>query len=184
MINIMLEELIKQIKENSELEKYLFEECDVEFEDKETLEYDLNLLLEGGICNYKLLPFANTGSGGIYALLDNNMVGYIDSEGGASIIAKNIKDFFSIVISCGYVGDYGYCRIDYLKDKKKFIEEFNKRINYKEEKDIKEFIINNKLETNSEIIYNKFKDAVITEPKLLIKAISDDYEDSDQIFKL
>ena len=93
-----LKSIISYIEDNEELADYLSGECDFDIEDDEELEDDLNFLMEHAESNYKLEPFACDGVGGIYALLDGEMVGLIDSEGQAGIVAKNIRDFFSIII--------------------------------------------------------------------------------------
>ena len=165
-----IENYIKQIKNNEDIENYLSSECDVDF------------LMEGAKCNYELTPFACDGSGGIYAVLDNSKIGYIDSEGQAGIIANNIKDFFNIIINCGIISDYA--KFNCLKNLEKFIEYYNEIEIPREEVFIKEFIKDNLLENNPNKIYELLKDAVMSEPKLVIEAIDEDYVDYIQLFNI
>lgn len=157
-------------------------ECDVDFESDEVLDDDLKFLMEYGKCNYDLTPFACDGSGGIYAMLNNGKIGYIDSEGYAGIIANNIKDFFSIVIKCGYISDWS--TFDRLKDLESFIAYYNEIEIPREESFVKEFINNNLLENQPDKIYELLKEAVTSEPKLVIEATDEDYLNSRQLFNL
>ena len=177
-----IEFYIRQIKNNEVLEKYLSCECDVDFESKEVLEDDLKSLIEYGKCNYELKPFACNGSGGIYAVLNNDKIGYIDSEGQAGIIANNIKDFFSIVINCGMISDYA--TFNCLKDIETFSAYYNEIEIPRQEEFIKKFINDNLLENEPDKIYKFFKEAVISEPKLVIEATDEECEDSEQLFNL
>ena len=93
-----LNQIMEYIENNEDLQDYLSGECDFDIEEHEQLIDDLEFLLECGESNYKLEPFACNGSGGVYAMLDGEMVGLINSEGEAGIVAKNIRDFFSIII--------------------------------------------------------------------------------------
>ena len=92
-----IENYIKQIKNNEDIENYLSSECDVDFESKEDLKDDLDFLMEGAKCNYELTPFACDTSGGIYTVLDNSKIEYIDSEYGyplgLMILEKMIEQY-------------------------------------------------------------------------------------------
>lgn len=177
-----IEFYINQIKNNKDIETYLTSECNIDFESQEALEDDLGFLMECGKCNYIINPFACDGSGGIYAELDNGKIGYIDSEGQAGIVANNIKDFFSIVINCGFISDWA--KFNCLKDKESFMAYFYKLKIPRTEVFVKKFIEDNLLEREPDRIYDIFKEAVVSEPKLVIEATSEDYEDSTQLFEL
>ena len=91
--------IIDYIKNNDELSNYLSSKCSFDVEEYNQLLDDLSYLMEYSHSNYEINPFACDGSGGIYALLDGEFVGYIDSEGQAGIVANNINDFFSIILN-------------------------------------------------------------------------------------
>jgi len=177
---IIFEKLAGKIINNKEIKEYFSVECDVDFVDKEILLDKLKYLTEFTKCNYNLEPFACDGTGGIYVILDNKKIGYINSEGGAGIVANNLKDFFSIVTNCGYLGDYA--KFNCLKDENEFMTYFNKYENTREKDIIKRFIEENSLEKDSKKIYEIFKNAVMIEPKLLLNTTSDDYVDYEQLF--
>lgn len=178
-----MEKIIEYIKKNEDIENYLSSYCDVDFESQELLEDDLNFLLECGKCNYKLKPFAYDGCGGIYAILNNKKVGYIDSEGNAGIVANNIRDFFSIVTNIGNISDLSHFNCS--KDKERFVSYFYEVKNEipRDKKFVKDFIKENLLEDNPEKIYVLLKNAITSEPKLIIEATSEDFEDSEQLFE-
>ena len=167
-----MEKIIEYIKKNEDIENYLSSYCDVDFESQELLEDDLNFLLECGKCNYKLKPFACDGCGGIYAILNNKKVGYIDSEGNAGIVANNI---------IGNISDLSHFNCS--KDKERFVSYFYEVKNEipRDKKFVKDFIKENLLEDNPEKIYVLLKNAITSEPKLIIEATSEDYEDSEQL---
>lgn len=177
-----IEFYVNQIKENKDIEDQLSCECGIDFESREILEDDLSALMECGKCDYTLKPFGCDGSGGIYAVLDNGKIGYIDSEGQAGIVANNIKDFFSIIINCGYISDWA--KFGCLENKETFMSYFYEIEIPRNQEFIKRFIKDNLLESQPEKIYDIFKEAVISEPKLIIVATSEDYEDSVQLFEL
>lgn len=179
---LFLEKIVSQIKESKDLETFFAVECDIDFIDKEILIDDLKALTEFTKCNYDLDPFACDGSGGVYVILNNKKVGYIDSEGRAGIVANNLNDFFGIVINCGHLSDY--TKFERLKDKNKFLEHFNKSNSSGDKEIIKRFVEKNHLENDVDKIYDMFKNAVMTEPKLFLIATSDDYEDYEQLFLL
>lgn len=175
-----IEFYIRQIKNNEDLENYLSWKCDIEFESKEVLDNNLKSLIEYGKCNYEVQVFACDGAGGVYVVLNNAKIGYIDSEGRAGIISNNIKDFFSIAINCGTISDY----VDCLKDIETFKAYYNEIEIPRQEEFIKKFIKDNLLENESDKIYRLFKEAVISSPKLIIEATDEECEDSEQLFNL
>ncbi|MBO4867106.1 MAG: hypothetical protein J5582_11210 [Ruminococcus sp.] len=174
----LLKSIIEFIEENEELADYLSGECDFDIEDDEELADDLNYLTENAESNYKLEPFACDGGGGVYVLLDGEMVGMIDSEGQAGIIAKNIRDFFSIIIHCGCLEDFG--KFDWLEDPDEFSEHFIEI----EDDFLEDFSEEFQLENDMQKIYQMFREAVLTQPQLKITATSSDYEDYQQIFEM
>lgn len=50
-----------------------------------------------------LVPFADDGSGGVYVIVDDRHVAYIDSEGGAGYIAESIDDFINILLAFKFI---------------------------------------------------------------------------------
>ena len=178
MDNAYLNEIIDYIENDEELLGYLSSECGFDIEDHDQLTDDLGFLMEFAESNYKLEPFACDGSGGIYALLDNGSVGYIDSEGQAGIMANDIRSFFSILIHCGCPEDFG--KFGWLDSQSEFIEQYRNC----EDAYIKAFSEKFGLEDDPREIYQIFRKAVLTQPRLTITATSDEYGDYQQIFDI
>lgn len=175
-------EFIKQIKNREDLCDYLSCECGVDFIQEDILCDDLKSLLEGSECNYDMEPFACDGSGGVFVLLNQSSIGYLDSEGQAGIIANNLKDFFSIILNCGYVNDWA--KFGWLADANTFIKAYNNLEIQRDKVCVKLFVEENELVCEPIKIYNIFKEAVSTQPQLMIKAVSADYADYEQLFDL
>lgn len=172
--------LIKTIKNNEDLCNYLSCECDVNFVEDDILCDNLKFLLVCSECNYSMEPFACDGSGGVFVFLNQSLIGYLDSEGQAGIIANNIQDFFSIILNCGYVSDWA--KFDWLSDENTFINAYNELAISRDKPCVKRFIKENELEDEPIKIYNIFKEAVSIKPQLIIKATSDVYVDYEQMF--
>ena len=175
-------QLIEKIKNDGDLCDYLLCECGVDFAEDDVLCDDLKSLLECGECNYDMEPFACDGSGGVFVLLNQILVGYLDSEGQAGIVANNIKEFFNIIVNCGYISDWA--KFDWLADEKTFIKAYNELELPRDKECVKLFIEENMLEREPAKIYDIFKKAISTKPQLIIKATSDDYVDYEQFFNL
>ena len=58
-------------------------------------------------------PFAREGTGALWTLLNDELVGYIGTEGECGIVARNIDEFMNIVstLKCSFIR---------LKDEKDF----------------------------------------------------------------
>ncbi len=182
-----VQQFIDRIKADSYMQHYLSAECDFDLEDDKQLEDDLYYLLEGGKCRFKLTPFGCDGSGGVYVLADDGRVGYIDSEGSAGFAAMSVRDFFAVLLCCGYLSDWADASQDGCFDSLQgFMEQLEDKISPSEDykKRIAEFCCDCGLETDPEKIYEMFKKGVFSQPPLEIKAIDDDYEDYDPLFKI
>lgn len=170
---------LDEIFDNDELNNAFFE-CDIELDGPEwikDLENDENWLENwmGGVPNYHLKPFATDGTGGLWTLLDDTLVGYIGTEGQCGIVARNIDEFMNIVaaLKCGYIG---------LKTEEDFIKTFN-NINdeYEHTEIMNKFIEQHEFEKDPKEIYNFLKFGMTTKPFFLVKAIDDEYVDSYSI---
>lgn len=176
--NDYFNDIIDYIKNNDELQNYLSSECDLDIEEYDQLTEDLSYLMEYSNSNYELEPFACDGSGGIYALLDRKLVGYLDSEGQAGIVANNINDFFSIIVNCGCLSDWA--KFGWLERQDVFMEHYQKC----ELQFVRIFSEKYGFESDPLKIYQMFRNAVLTEPRLIITATSEDYTDFDQLFEI
>lgn len=100
----------------------------------------------------------------------------------AGIVANNIKDFFSIILNCGYVSDWA--KFDWLSDENTFIKAYGELELSRDNVCVNLFVEENELESEPVKVYNIFKKAVCTQPQLTIRAISDDYVDYEQLFNV
>ena len=178
-----VQEFIDRIKADSHMAHYLSAECDFDLEDKEQLDDDLDFLLEGGRCELELTPFGCDGSGGVYVLAGDGRVGYIDSEGSAGFAALNVRDFFSILLCCGYLSDWSDVSFDSDEDFMERLEDKSAPSKHYKEK-IAEFVADCGLETEPAKVYELFRDGVKSQPMLEIKATDDDYEDYAPLFEI
>lgn len=178
----IIKRYMDQISANQFLADYLSTECNFDLQDDDWLKDDLAFLLEGSKPNYDLEPFACDGAGGVYVMLDNGCVAYIDSEGSAGIVGNSPQSFFSILLNCGCISDYA--KFGVLKDKETFLDYFNKLEIPRGESFVCDFIRRNSLDADPEIIYSLFRSSVMTTPALELKATNEEYCDYEQLFYL
>ena len=114
---------LDEIYSNNELNDAFFE-CDIELDGPEwvkDLENDENWLedlMGPGKTNYNLKPFARDGTGALWTLLNDELVGYIGTEGECGIVARSIDEFMNIVatLKCSFIK---------LEDEEDFIKNFS-----------------------------------------------------------
>ena len=88
-----LNSYLDEIYNNEEL-KDAFDDCDIEFNDEEWLDDIINNEdewkedFEGGEYNYDAKPFASSADGGLWVILNNQLVGYIGTEGECGIVDR------------------------------------------------------------------------------------------------
>ncbi|MBQ3947628.1 MAG: hypothetical protein II656_03815 [Ruminococcus sp.] len=177
-----LEYLTSKINRNSGLKDAIFDICDgMYFYPPEDLMEDLGWLLEGGCKEeYDLLPFTDDGCGGLYVLVNDEHVAYIDSEGSAGYIAENIDDFFSILLTFRY-----FCTSpEIFESYEKFLEEYNSDLladEIESDPKVDKFIKEENLETDKKKLYEKLVKGLTILPKFSITATEDDYVDYENI---
>ena len=124
-----VQDFLEEIYNDEDLKDAFFD-CDIEIYDEawvKDLEEDdswFEDLMGSGESSYKnIKPFARDGLGGLWVVLDDEMIGYIGTEGECGIIARNINEFMNIVaVQRGYIDDF--CNADILKSVDAFIEEY------------------------------------------------------------
>ena len=171
---------LDEIYNNEEL-KDAFDDCDIEFNDEEWLDDIINNEdewkedFEGGEYNYDAKPFASSADGGLWVILNNQLVGYIGTEGECGIVARNIDEFMNIVAVCkGCIFD-----IDILESEESFIDELNERNEENDYTDVfEDFMNKHRFEKNPKEVYKMVKLGLTVKPFFIIKATDDEYEDS------
>ena len=169
----------KQIKNNPELENAIIFGCDFEFDDETDVEK--YILVCNGKSNYEIYPFGKNGCGSNFVILNNKYIGFTSSEGECGIIANNIKDFFNILAVCKNFQDYFKKGIfdSFENFNSKFTEVNNDYNDYLMEygdypyvnliQAMEKFIKDNNFETETHILYEKFKSAIIMDPTFKIQ---------------
>ena len=81
-------------------------------------------LMGPGDSSYKnIKAFARDGTGALWVVLDDELIGYISTEGQCGIVSRNINEFMNIVaVQRGYIDDF--CSVDILKTEKAFLEKY------------------------------------------------------------
>lgn len=178
----LLNEYRKQIESNEKLETAFRDECDFNFRDD--LDVKEDILICGEESNYDIYPFGKDSMGGVYCLLDDKYVGYISSEGGCGIIAKNVKDFFNLMAVCRTLSYYfNKGTFDNLLIFAQKYEEIEADLTPEESLPLyEEFIKQNNFETEISKIYKMFKEALIIEPSFILQANPEEYEPWDDVF--
>ena len=176
----ILNNYLEEIYANQELNNAFFD-CDIEIYGPEWVKDLLDNdewkedFLTGGKSNYDIKPFARSGSGGLWVVLNDKMIGYIGTEGECGIIAKNIHEFINIVATCKGC----FFRISHIKDEESFIHAYNvdnKDFEYKDIMD--QFIKKHHFENDPKKIYKMVKRGLTVKPFFIIKATDDNYVDS------
>ena len=98
-----IKKITEKIISDEILTRYISVICDMEFY-HETRDPEN----AGGRVSYSIAgkAFAHDGSGGEFILLDDASVAYNGSEGQCGRIAKNLDEFFSLIINCSCFLDY------------------------------------------------------------------------------
>ena len=129
-------------------------------------------------------PFARDGSGALWVVLNDELIGYIGTEGECGIVAGNIHEFMNIVsVWGGYLDDYW--DKDVLESSESFYETMNDPDRLEDYDDIKrdkrvfrKFI---KKHGFTSKIYDMAVRGVTVTPYFVVKATNEDYVDSYSI---
>ncbi len=175
----LIEYYKKIIKNDPELDMNIWINCDFGFDDD--IDVKRAILVCGEESNYEIFPFGRTSEGSTYALLNSGSVAYISSEGECGIIARNVNEFFNIMLACKDINHY------FIKDVfinfNRFKELFNK-INSEAENPeiIAKFMKSQNFETSPEKIYELFLRGLISAPSLVLQANPEKYYPWDDLF--
>ena len=134
-----------------------------------------------GESSYKnIKPFARDGLGGLWVVIDDEMIGYIGTEGECGIIARNINEFMNIVaVQRGYIDDF--CNADILKSVDAFIEEYEEPRDSDYNREFNRFIKKHGFTKDLKKIYEYIIKGVTIKPFFQVVATDDEYEDSYSI---
>ena len=175
---------LEEIYNDDEL-RDAFYDCDVEIYDEDwirDLENDdswLEDLMGPGESSYDdLKPFARDGSGALWVVIDDVLIGYIGTEGECGIVARNVDEFMNIIAMGRYVSDY--CSADLLKSEDAFLDGLAGLEDYNaDNKEVFErFIKKHGFTRDPRKLYKMIVQGLTVRPFFEIKATDDDYGDS------
>lgn len=181
-----VQDFLEEIYNDEDLKDAFFD-CDIEIYDEawvKDLEEDdswFEDLMGSGESSYKnIKPFARDGLGGLLVVLDDEMIGYIGTEGECGIIARNINEFMNIVaVQRGYIDDF--CNADILKSVDAFIEEYEEPRDSDYNREFNRFIKKHGFTKDLKKIYEYIIKGVTIKPFFQVVATDDEYEDSYSI---
>lgn len=169
----------EELNNNPALAESVLTNCDFSFDD--TIDVEKDILNCGEKSNYTIHPFGKAGDGSSYVLLDNGYIAYISSDGECGIVAKDVDEFFNIMLACKALPHYFrkgvFDSIDSFEEK---YDEVNKHTENPEA--IKTFIESQNLETDVEKLYKMFLAGLTTEPSLELQANPEEYAPWDDVF--
>ncbi len=174
---------MEKINNNEELKDAIYNNCDPDtFYSEDELADDLEFLLEGGCKqDYDLVPFMNDGCGGLYVIVDDKHIGYMDSEGCTGYIADSIEDFLNILLVFGF--------FYYSKKSVKSFDIFMKDMEEDEmyrlpPEPIEKFIAEEHMETDPEKLYHKLVKGLSIYPSFVIEPTDEDYCTTDNLLQM
>lgn len=177
-----LKKYMEEITDDNELLD-AFYDCDVEIYDEnwvKDLEDDdnwLEVLMGPGISSYSdMKPFARDGSGALWVVINDEMIGYIGTEGECGIVAKCIDDFMNIIAFGKYVSDY--CDVSILKTEKDFLDSMDETEQSEHEEVFGRFAQEHGFTKERSELYRMLINGLTVEPFLEVKAVNDEYCDS------
>ena len=178
---------------NDEALKDAFFNADIEIGDEKwvkDLEEDgswFEEMMGPGESTYEnIKPFARDGSGALWVVLNEELIGYIGTEGECGIVARNIHEFMNIVsVWGGYLNDYWDAEV--LESSESFYETMNDPDRLEDYDDIKKdkkvfgkFI---KKHGFTSKIYDMAVKGMTVTPAFVVKATNEDYVDSSGLYE-
>lgn len=122
-------------------------------------------------------PFAMDGTGGVWVVMNDELIGYIGTEGECGIVARNIDEFMNMVALGSCYHDYG---VDDLKSEKDFLESLDEAD--LDNLDVFEsFIENHGFTKDPKDLYKMIVSGLTVKPFFEFKATDDEYCDSYSI---
>lgn len=168
-VEIYDEEWVKDLEENFRQE----------FED----------LMGPGESSYKSIKaFARDATGALWVVLDDELIGYIGTEGECGIVSRNINEFMNIIAALkgsSLLGDFW--DVDTLSSEEDFIDAYNGS-EEDDENDYSEvfdkFISKHGFTRDLKTIYEYIVKGLTVQPFFQVIATDDDYVDSASVLGL
>ncbi len=156
---------------------------------EENFRQEFEELMGPGDSSYKSIKaFARDATGALWVVLDDELIGYIGTEGECGIASRNINEFMNIIAALkGSSILRDFWDVDTLKSEEAFIDAYNEseeddETDYNEvfDKFIKKHGFTHDLKT----IYEYIVKGLTVQPFFQVIATDDDYGDSDSVLGL
>ena len=156
---------------------------------EENFRQEFEELMGPGDSSYKnIKAFARDGTGALWVVLDDELIGYIGTEGECGIVSRNINEFMNIIAALkGSSLLFDFWDVDTLKSEEAFIDAYNEseeddETDYNEVFD--KFINKHGFTHDLKTIYEYIVKGLTVQPFFQVIATDDDYGDSDSVLGL
>ena len=146
-------------------------------------------LMGPGESSYKSIKaFARDATGALWVVIDDELIGYIGTEGQCGIVSRNINEFMNIIAALkGSSLLFDFWDVDTLKSEEAFIDAYNEseeddETDYSEVFD--KFINKHGFTHDLKTIYEYIVKGLTVQPFFQVIATDDDYVDSASVLGL
>ena len=156
---------------------------------EENFRQEFEELMGPGDSSYKnIKAFARDATGALWVVLDDELIGYIGTEGQCGIVSRNINEFMNIIAALkGSSLLFDFWDVDTLKSEEAFIDAYNEseeddETDYNEVFD--KFINKHGFTHDLKTIYEYIVKGLTVQPFFQVIATDDDYVDSASVLGL
>ena len=156
---------------------------------EDNFQQEFESLMGPGDSSYKSIKaFARDATGALWVILDDELIGYIGTEGQCGIVSRNINEFMNIIAALkGSSLLFDFWDVDTLKSEEAFIDAYNEseeddETDYNEVFD--KFINKHGFTHDLKTIYEYIVKGLTVQPFFQVIATDDDYGDSDSVLGL
>ena len=156
---------------------------------EENFRQEFEELMGPGDSSYKnIKAFARDGTGALWVVLDDELIGYIGTEGECGIVSRNINEFMNIIAALkGSSLLFDFWDVDTLSSEEAFIDAYNEseeddETDYNEVFD--KFISKHGFTRDLKTIYEYIVKGLTVQPFFQVIATDDDYVDSASVLGL
>ena len=156
---------------------------------EDNFQQEFESLMGPGDSSYKnIKAFARDGTGALWVILDDELIGYIGTEGQCGIVSRNINEFMNIIAALkGASLLFDFWDVDILSSEEAFIDAYNGS-EEDEENDYSEvfdkFISKHGFTRDLKTIYEYIVKGLTVQPFFQVIATDDDYVDSASVLGL
>ena len=183
---------LEEIIDDEELcDAFYFRDVEIYDEDwvkdlEDNFQQEFESLMGPGDSSYKSIKaFARDATGALWVILDDELIGYIGTEGQCGIVSRNINEFMNIIAALkGSSLLFDFWDVDTLKSEEAFIDAYNEseeddETDYNEVFD--KFINKHGFTHDLKTIYEYIVKGLTVQPFFQVIATDDDYVDSDSV---